>query len=255
MKYLSLIDTIAFLHQYQRPIKQDPVLGKYVEVTLEDIALANELASEVLGQSLRELPPQTKYVLDKVYELVSGICESEEVEQNTVWLTRRMIREKLGVSDTALRKHIYRLLDLEYMVAHRGSQGQNYSYELLYQGEGKEGESFCMGLIDVNELKNSKYDEHFAPLNGNLAPPMHPQNTPDARGVHPEQNEDKSMFTVVSKPVYTKEGEKAFIGEFYQLWHRIVVVPMLGVKLSGVFMNWLEGQLRVSGLLNAGGVS
>ncbi len=58
-KYLTLIDSIALLHQYQREIK---TVGKleYIEVTVSDIALANRLAHEVLGKTLDELPPQTR---------------------------------------------------------------------------------------------------------------------------------------------------------------------------------------------------
>ena len=52
LKYLTLIRAIALLHQYQRPIKttvhQDQAV-EYIEVTLDDIAVANRLACEVLG--------------------------------------------------------------------------------------------------------------------------------------------------------------------------------------------------------------
>ena len=51
-KYLTLIDSLALLHQYQRPIQTVPHgehVIRYVEVTLEDIATANQLAHEVLG--------------------------------------------------------------------------------------------------------------------------------------------------------------------------------------------------------------
>jgi DNA primase len=70
-KYLTLIDAIALLHQYQRPLKKDKHLGhvtEYIEVTLDDIAIANELAHEVLGKTLDELPPQTR----KLCALVSS---------------------------------------------------------------------------------------------------------------------------------------------------------------------------------------
>ena len=43
-KYLQLILAVAFLHQMQRPLRQDPELGDYVEATLEDMAMANGLA-------------------------------------------------------------------------------------------------------------------------------------------------------------------------------------------------------------------
>ncbi|MWF32390.1 DNA primase, partial [Escherichia coli] len=55
MKYLTLIQTIALLHQYQREIKRVEHRGQvveYIEVTREDIALANRLAHEILGRTL-----------------------------------------------------------------------------------------------------------------------------------------------------------------------------------------------------------
>jgi DNA primase len=54
-KYLTLIDAIALLHQHQRVVRsaeQDGQVIRYVEVTLEDIALANALAHEILGRTL-----------------------------------------------------------------------------------------------------------------------------------------------------------------------------------------------------------
>ena len=66
MKYLVLIRSITLLHQYQREHKIATHRGErveYIEVTAADIALANELAHEVLGRSLDELPPQARRLL------------------------------------------------------------------------------------------------------------------------------------------------------------------------------------------------
>ena len=66
VKYLKLIEAIALLFQYQREVKSLTVDGEvveYVEATVSDVALANRLASEVLGRSLDELPPQTRRLL------------------------------------------------------------------------------------------------------------------------------------------------------------------------------------------------
>ncbi|EMV2862601.1 toprim domain-containing protein, partial [Escherichia coli] len=57
MKYLTLIQAIALLHQYQREIKRVEHRGQvveYIEVAREDIALANRLAHEILGRTLDE---------------------------------------------------------------------------------------------------------------------------------------------------------------------------------------------------------
>ena len=59
-KYLTLIDSIALLHQYQREVKtvaNDGETMEYIEVALSDIETANRLAHEILGRTLDELPP------------------------------------------------------------------------------------------------------------------------------------------------------------------------------------------------------
>src|SRR5206468_9308947 len=54
VKYLMLIRSIALLYQYQREIQTtrwNDTTVEYIEVTLDDIAMANRLVSEVLGRS------------------------------------------------------------------------------------------------------------------------------------------------------------------------------------------------------------
>ena len=53
MKYLLLIEAISLVHQHQRPLKTAEHDGKvleYVEVTLDDLRLANRLAHVALGR-------------------------------------------------------------------------------------------------------------------------------------------------------------------------------------------------------------
>jgi DNA primase len=155
-KYLTLINAIALLHQYQRPIQQSRERGKtkqYIEVNLDDIAVANRLANEVLGRSLDELPPQTRRLLMMIETMVNGICEREQITREAYRFTRRQVREQTGWHDTQLRVHLERLVELEYLLVHRGARGQQFVYELLYDGKGKDGEQFVIGLIDVEKLK------------------------------------------------------------------------------------------------------
>ena len=55
-KYLHLILAVTFLHQLQRPVKHDPDLGDYIETTLDDIAITNELAHRFLVTPSRTCP-------------------------------------------------------------------------------------------------------------------------------------------------------------------------------------------------------
>lgn len=157
-KYLTLIDSIALLHQHQRPIKSIEYQGQhldYVEVQLSDIETANHLASEVLGRTLDELPPQTRKLLTLIGELVDRECAQQKIEQKDYRFSRRQVRQLCGWSETQVRVHLQRLVDMEYLLTHRGGRGQSFEYELLYRGEGGSGESFLMGLLDTAKLKNT----------------------------------------------------------------------------------------------------
>jgi len=98
LKYLTLIRSIALLHQYQRTVKTvrvgDETL-QYIEVELSDIVLANRLADQVLGKSIDELPPQSRRLLMELYDWVRTECQRLEIERREFRFTRRMVRETL----------------------------------------------------------------------------------------------------------------------------------------------------------------
>lgn len=149
VKYLGLIDAIALLHQYQRPVRTLEVDGatvEYIEVTEPDIALANTLTHAVLGRSLDELPPQTRRVLVALDAWVSEQAGAAGIERAAVTFTRRAVRGHLGLSDTQLRVHLERLVQLEYVLPHAGKQGQLYSYSLRFDGDADSAAPQLAGL-------------------------------------------------------------------------------------------------------------
>jgi DNA primase catalytic core len=165
VKYLSLIRTIALLHQYQRPVRTVSHRGEaveYVEVTLSDLALANLLAHEVLGRSLDELPPQTRRVLMMLDKLVTETCAKEGMARSDYRFTRRVVRERTCLGNTQLKVHLGRLEELEYVVAH--GAGRGVFYELVYDGQGKDGTPFLSGLIDLEKLGGQGYDGKWSAL-------------------------------------------------------------------------------------------
>jgi DNA primase catalytic core len=154
-KYLTLIDTIALLHQHQRPIKTmqgASQIVEYIEVTAQDIHQANAIAHEVLGRSLDELPPQTRRLLASVVEHVRGQAQAQAIPQAEVRFTRKDVREATGWGDTQLRVHMTRLHELEYLVAHRGMRGQSFEYELTFDGNTGAEAPHLVGLIDAEDL-------------------------------------------------------------------------------------------------------
>ncbi|ADP13260.1 Dnag primase-like protein [Erwinia sp. Ejp617] len=152
MKYLTLIQSVALLHQYQREVKTVTHRGEiieYIEVEREDITLANRLAHEILGRTLDEMPPQTRKLLMLIQEMVYGLAAAQNKKPGEVRFTRREIREVTLWSDNQLKVHCLRLAEMEYLLVHGGSRGHLLQYELLWDGSG-DGAHLC-GLIGPDE--------------------------------------------------------------------------------------------------------
>jgi hypothetical protein len=179
-KYLTLIDTIALLHQHQRPVRQatrEQGGGDlaYVEVTIADIAAANRLAHEVLGRSLDAVPPQSRRLLALIAAWIVGRAKAEAVRPGEVRFTRRELREKIGWGDTQLKLHLARLVELEHLLVHRAERGQGFVYELLYDGplgEAAGAAPHLSGLIDPASLLPPRdYDARRSGANADRSGP------------------------------------------------------------------------------------
>ena len=160
-KYQTLIASLALLHQHQRSLQTVTRQGttvQYVEVTREDIALANRLAHEVFGRTLDELAPQTRRLLLLLDDLVRTECDRLAMQRQEYRFSRKQVREYTGWGHTQLKVHLHRLEELEYLLIHRGGRGQSLVYELLYNGEGQAGHPFVLGLSDPAQLPTRTYD-------------------------------------------------------------------------------------------------
>jgi hypothetical protein len=69
-----------------------------------------------------------------------------------------VLREAISWGDTQLRMHLERLLELEYLLAHREGPGGKFVYELVYEVAGQKsksggvGRAQFAGLLDVATL-------------------------------------------------------------------------------------------------------
>jgi len=166
-KFLTLIRSIALLNQHQREIRsKTDATGEsfdYAEATPEDAYLARFLSGRAFGISLDELAPQTRRLLEKIEEMVASECDRLGIESRDFRFTRRAVREYTGWKDTQLKLHIKRLEDLEYLLTHGGGgvQGRLIEYELLYNGEGKSGESFILGLRSPDASAEAAFEREL----------------------------------------------------------------------------------------------
>ena len=159
-KYLNLILAVTFLHQMQRPLKHDAETGQdYLETTLSDIAVANQLATALFGQTLDELSRPSRELLKLIRKMVDGLEKADRrrgakiVAGSAATFNRRAVREFTGWSDYQVKIHIKQLEELEYLVPISGRRGQSYCYRLAWEGEGLDGERFLPGLVSVEDLR------------------------------------------------------------------------------------------------------
>ena len=193
-KYLTLIDTIALLHQYQRVLRTAQHEGEgieYIEVSWEDIEIANRLAHEVLGRSLDELPPQTRRVLARICEMVDEQCRAQQICRTQCRFSRRAVREYTGLSDTQLRVHLDRLVQLEYLLVHRGMRGQSFVYELLFDGAATSEAPYLSGLIDVTTITTTTVSSRGSA--GSLVGSTRGDHGPDAGGMRSLETSAKPL--------------------------------------------------------------
>lgn len=153
-KYLNLILAVAFMHQLQRPVKTHPVLGDYIEATLDDIAIANDLAAELFGASLDDLSPPGR----QLTELMIGYVATQAAARCTDWrkidFGRRELREAIKWTDARLRLHLDELIRCEYLAPLCGSNGSAYRYRLAMSPEQILSGARCApGIKSVEQLR------------------------------------------------------------------------------------------------------
>ena len=147
-RFLSLIEVVAFLHQFQRKRRQTTVQGKqvaYIEATPEDYAVAYRLALKVLWVSLDELSRWARELVEWMKEQADG----HKAPGHVSWM-RRDLRETLNWPDRRLREALSELVEMEYLHQKRGTPGNVFHYSLTEQTLAARGRR--LGLLTPEEL-------------------------------------------------------------------------------------------------------
>jgi hypothetical protein len=126
-KYLTLIESIALLRQYQKTVKfytREGIEHKYIEVDVDDIAIANDLAAQFFRNSLDELAPHTRTLAGEIITLIKK-------KEGEATFTRKELRDSCTWSDWSVRVGLSQLENLGYVNRKCGANGVQIVYELL----------------------------------------------------------------------------------------------------------------------------
>ncbi|MCL5021046.1 MAG: hypothetical protein M1339_05160 [Bacteroidetes bacterium] len=140
-KFLSVIESCAYLHQFNRKRKQ---FGKVslIIATKDDYEIARGLVSDVIVKRLFSLPANAELLLNAAIRIVQR-------KNNESTDGARISRHDLvGETNLSLRQVRYwseYLVDAGYMSALAGSKGKEYLYELSRPMTGGQLENISLG--------------------------------------------------------------------------------------------------------------
>jgi response regulator of citrate/malate metabolism len=118
--YLGFIEAVTFYHQYQRTEAVNLSTGEiYIETTLEDIAIANELMKEILLRKSDELNKATR----SYFEYLKAWLRSEEKESFLL----SEVRKALSVSHGSQKRYMSILIDNYFVKKEKTKEGYVYS--------------------------------------------------------------------------------------------------------------------------------
>jgi DNA primase len=161
-KFVSLVKAITLLHQHQRRTgtmkRMDGIKMEYVQATQRDVDLALELGREVFARNVDDVSPTARKLLSHVVALVTEKYDGmKELDQKRdlfmyeVPFNRKELRERIGWSETQVRRNIDQLVELGYIGRINGKQGSTFRYLLL--DDGSADPEFCFG--NEGEPKNA----------------------------------------------------------------------------------------------------
>jgi hypothetical protein len=136
-RLLSLLEVVAFLHQFQRP-RRVHAGQEYIEATLDDYRITYWLAQKVLLPAVDELSRWGRELLTYFQE-----------QPDQAW-SRRYLRQILSWPDHRLREALEELTRFEHLLVCRGAHNL-FQYRLNLDGDGAQAAQ--LGLIAPDQLE------------------------------------------------------------------------------------------------------
>lgn len=145
-KYLSLIKSIALLHQYQRKQgtmkRLDGNLVDYVMVTKQDVDLALEIGRPAFARNVDDVTPTGRTLLQEIRQLIMGKYAEIKAEHKDIdielpdlFFTRKELRDRIGWSEAQVRQNLFPLVELGYIGILSGKNGSAFRYIMIDDGK------------------------------------------------------------------------------------------------------------------------
>ena len=130
-------------------------------------------------------------------------CAARQMKRADYRFSRRSLRETTRWGDTQLKIHLARLVELEYLLVHRGGRGQSFEYELVFDGAAQSEAPHLSGLIDVTTIARTMARSRGSDTH--LAPVTRGSSGPNAAGSRPAEMLAKPIDTAVPEEAAAKE--------------------------------------------------
>lgn len=149
--YLGFIEAVTFYHQYQREEKVNSDTGEiYIEVTIEDIEIANHLIKEILLRKSDELNKATR----TYFEFLKAYLKAEH---KTAFTTKE-VRQALRTNSSNQKRYMLSLVSNGYIKKVKGKKATGFMYEVSSFAEYEELKNKVGNVLDeiVATLKEGK---------------------------------------------------------------------------------------------------
>lgn len=144
--YLQFIEAVTFYFQKQRAEQVDEATGEvYIETTLEDIQIANELLKDTLLRKSDNLTGACRNYFEVLKTYLLGL------KQKT--FTNREISLKLRISIATVKRHHLDLYNCGYLKIAKKDRLKGYEYEIVSYEEYQQLQEGITGVLE-NSLKN-----------------------------------------------------------------------------------------------------
>jgi hypothetical protein len=149
--YLGFIEAVTFYHQYQRTEEVNKETGEiYIQTTLEDIEIANEMMKEILLRKSDELNKATRSYFEHLKAYL-------KTEKKSTFSTKE-IRQALRTNPSSQKRYMLLLLANNYVKKVKGKKERGFVYEVCSFEEYEQLKLKVSSVLDeiVINLKESK---------------------------------------------------------------------------------------------------